>query len=83
MGRRLLCVTDDLLVHLCKGLQDGPPRYFRVASDPLPDDAKIEGIRTSPYHPNVVEVTLESAVWATDEPRTRVDPLLEVVQEKA
>lgn len=80
MGRRLLRITDDLLVHILKGFEEGPPVYFRVVKDAVPSDAKIVGIQVSPYYPGRVEILLESETWDTDEPRLAICPHVEVVK---
>lgn len=76
MGRRLLSITDSLLVEILKGL-DGERHCFEVVKDPIPKDAKITAIASSMYHPGVVEITLESSEWDTDEPRTPVCPVIQ------
>ena len=79
MGRRLLRINAVLLINVCKGFGAGSPRYFRVVENPLPDDVKVLSVRNSPYHVNTVEIELESKQWTTDEPRTEVHPMFEVV----
>lgn len=40
LKRAMLKISDVLLVDILKGLQEGPPRRFKVASNGLPADAK-------------------------------------------
>lgn len=79
MGRRILEVTAELLVNsFTKGLVAGPPRFFYVSKDPIPDDATIVGVRNSPYHP-CVEILLESKAWPESAECEYVEPWLSCV----
>ena len=76
MGKRVLSITDDLVVSILKGLQGSGPRYFSVVDGALPEDTKVVEL----FHGNAsVEILLESDEWSDYAPMILPCPVLEVV----
>jgi len=80
VGERLLEVSTDMIIEIVKSLQSDTPRYFKVINDPLPANVKLRSINTSIYWPNTIEVHLESEDWSKEEPRTKVNPQLKLIE---
>ena len=66
-GQRILVVSADILVEMCKTPPESEPtfRLLRVVKNALPDDAKIVAIRSANLGmDNSIAVVLESASWS-------------------
>jgi hypothetical protein len=69
-----------LLIDILKGLKAGPPRYFKVLKNAIPDDAELVGARISDLAPALVVMELESAQWSPDKNGAELDePVLQAV----
>lgn len=76
MGRRLLEVSGQVLVDMLKLDNGAVARFFRVADNPLPDDAKVVGYEILPHGGNTIFLVLESEGWWGDSRQPLADPTM-------
>lgn len=79
MSRRTLRLTGDLFTCILAGFRTlGPPRYFRVTRDGLPDDARLVGV-TFDMNNNMFSLQVESDSW-TGEEFADISPEVQIVE---
>lgn len=71
-----LDLTPELFIEFCKASKNGPPRYFKVIENPLPDDAEVVEVRLrDPWLPHTLRLVVKSEVFA-DVPEGATPPEL-------
>lgn len=81
MGQRLLSIHAGLVVWLLQEPECLKSSRHRVIRDSIPADAKILGVSMSPHRQHEIDIVLESDQWDNAPPRTRIEPIVEVVTE--
>lgn len=72
-------LAPELFVSFCQASKDGPPRYFRVKENPLPDDARVVAVAPLPdRYPMLWRLFIASDSFE-DVPQGSVPPELPLV----
>lgn len=71
MGKRLLQVSGEFMVEMCKA-SDGQFRH-RVVGNPLPEDARLARVMGGPSE-RMVTLVIESETWPVVKPYERLTP---------